>query len=94
MAVQGFRDIKEIKLGQRGPYHLKLGPCQAPDPPPLTVGLDIPLQELKMRLFRDDSSVIVVSAPGGCGKTTLAKMLCHDHQVKGIYPKVNLILPS
>ena len=91
MAVQGFRDIKEIKLDQRDPYHFKLGPSQVPDPPHLAVGLDIPLKELKMRLFRGSPSVIVVSAPGGCGKTTLAKMLCHDHQVKGIYPKVNLI---
>ncbi|RVW57592.1 putative disease resistance protein [Vitis vinifera] len=41
MAVQGFRDIKEIKLGQRDPYHLKLGPCQAPDPPPLTLPEDV-----------------------------------------------------
>ncbi|RVX23780.1 hypothetical protein VitviT2T_010607 [Vitis vinifera] len=94
MAVQGFRDIKEIKLGQRDPYHLKLGPCQAPDPPPLTVGLDIPLQELKMRLFRDDASVIVVSAPGGCGKTTLAKMLCHDHQVKEKFKNIFYVTVS
>ena len=35
-----------------------------------------------MQLLRDGASVIVVSVFGGCRKTILAKMLCHDHQVK------------
>ncbi|KAE9466859.1 hypothetical protein C3L33_01208, partial [Rhododendron williamsianum] len=29
--------------------------------------------------------VVVVSAPGGCGKTTLAKMVCHDEEIKGAF---------
>ena len=64
-----------------------LGSCEATDPPDFMVGLDVPLKELKRWLFTDGESRIVVSAPGGCGKTTLAKRLCHDQQVKGIPTK-------
>ena len=62
-----------------------LDPCNAPDPPDFMVGLDVPLKEVKKRLFKDDTSVIVVSAPGGCGKTTLVQKLCQDPDVKGIF---------
>ncbi|XP_076912727.1 putative disease resistance protein At5g66900 [Bidens hawaiensis] len=60
--------------------------------PPLdagVVGFDEPLEKLKAKVLYDDmmdideSSVLVVAAAGGCGKTTLVTMLCHDHQVKG-----------
>lgn len=60
------------------------GACSAPDPPPVTPGLDVPLKELKLELFKDGRQVIVVSAPGGYGKTTLVKKLCKDDQVLGI----------
>ncbi|KAL9464364.1 hypothetical protein AB3S75_002042 [Citrus x aurantiifolia] len=59
------------------------GACSAPDPPPVTPGLDVPLKELKLELFKDGRQVIVVSAPGGYGKTTLVKKLCKDDQVLG-----------
>ncbi|MFS7942499.1 putative P-loop containing nucleoside triphosphate hydrolase [Helianthus anomalus] len=36
-------------------------------------------------LLKDDIQVLTVSAPGGCGKTTLAKILCHDNDIKGIF---------
>ncbi|MFS7974019.1 putative powdery mildew resistance protein, RPW8 [Helianthus anomalus] len=49
------------------------------------VGLDAHLQELKRILLNDTNQVLTVSAPGGCGKTTLAKMLCHDNEIKGIF---------
>jgi guanylate kinase len=29
-------------------------------------------------------SVLVLTTPGGCGKTTLVKMLCQDKDIKGI----------
>ncbi|MFS7974028.1 putative powdery mildew resistance protein, RPW8 [Helianthus anomalus] len=48
------------------------------------VGLDAHLQELKRILLNDANQVLTVSAPGGCGKTTLAKMLCHDNEIKGM----------
>ncbi|KAF5799835.1 putative P-loop containing nucleoside triphosphate hydrolase [Helianthus annuus] len=36
-------------------------------------------------LLKDDTKVLVVSAPGGFGKTTLAKKFCHDNEIKGIF---------
>ncbi|XWS45317.1 hypothetical protein CRYUN_Cryun15aG0126000 [Craigia yunnanensis] len=47
--------------------------CKVPEPPGKVVGFDVPLKELKMKLFKDGMSVIVVSPQGG---TTLVKELC------------------
>lgn len=38
--------------------------------------------EVKTKLLNDDD--LVVSAPPGCGKTTLATQLCHDEEIKGM----------
>ncbi|XP_048324908.2 uncharacterized protein LOC112490706 isoform X2 [Ziziphus jujuba] len=50
--------------------------------PPLIMGMDEALEELKMRLLlKDGASLLVVTAPGGCGKKTLlAQKFCLDHQ--------------
>ncbi|KAI3777086.1 hypothetical protein L1987_46880 [Smallanthus sonchifolius] len=53
--------------------------------PDVIVGLNFHLKELKRVLLKEDNQVVTVSAPGGCGKTTLAKMLCHDDEIKGIF---------
>ncbi|KAL6312763.1 hypothetical protein AAG906_020559 [Vitis piasezkii] len=71
-----------------------LGSCEATDPPAFMVGLDVPLKELKRWLFTDGESRIVVSAPGGCGKTTLAKRLCHDQQVKEYFQHIFYVTVS
>lgn len=55
-----------------------------PAVPDFVVGLDVQLQELKSMLLRDGVQIVVLSAPGGCGKTTLAKLLCNDDGIKGI----------
>lgn len=56
---------------------------ELPSLPRLVVGLDAPLKELKSKLLENDGmSILVVTAPGGCGKTTLATMFCQDQQVK------------
>ena len=44
-----------------------VGSCKVPEPPGKVVGFDVPLKDLKMKLFKDGVSVIVVSAPGGSG---------------------------
>ncbi|KAG6729320.1 hypothetical protein I3842_01G022100 [Carya illinoinensis] len=40
--------------------------------------------ELKMHLLKKELNMLAVTAPPGCGKTTLVKMPCHDEQIKGI----------
>ncbi|XP_011039221.1 PREDICTED: probable disease resistance protein At5g66900 isoform X2 [Populus euphratica] len=45
------------------------------------VGLEIPLSDLEIKLLNDPQH-IVLSAPGGCGKTTLATALCQQGSVK------------
>ncbi|XP_024978015.1 probable disease resistance protein At5g66900 [Cynara cardunculus var. scolymus] len=61
------------------------GSCSVPGLPDVIIGLDHHLDELKRRLLKDDNQVLTVSAPGGCGKTTLAKMVCHDNEIKGTF---------
>nr|XP_011464469.1 PREDICTED: probable disease resistance protein At5g66900 isoform X2 [Fragaria vesca subsp. vesca] len=58
------------------------GWCAVPEPTTVTVGLDVPLRELKMKLFTYGVSMVIVTAPGGCGKTTLATKLCQDAEIK------------
>ncbi|XP_041006774.1 probable disease resistance protein At5g66900 [Juglans microcarpa x Juglans regia] len=60
-------------------------PCAVPEPPDFTVGLDVSLKELKMELLKKEVLMLVLTAPGGCGKTTLVKMLCQDEDIKGKY---------
>nr|GLL26486.1 probable disease resistance protein At5g66900 [Ipomoea trifida] len=64
----------------------------------VVVGLDVPLQELKKMVLKveDDERepVLVISAPGGCGKTTLAKMLCHDLEITAKYKHISFVTVS
>ncbi|KAM0011425.1 putative powdery mildew resistance protein, RPW8 [Helianthus debilis subsp. tardiflorus] len=55
------------------------------------VGFEEPLKELKDKVLSDINihddgcgvgKVVVISAAGGCGKTTLVKMLCNDPQIQ------------
>ncbi|KAL0755882.1 hypothetical protein Bca101_093550 [Brassica carinata] len=42
----------------------------------------LPLTKVKTKLLNDGDDDLVVSAPLGCGKTTLATQLCHDEEIK------------
>ncbi|XP_060675185.1 probable disease resistance protein At5g66900 [Ziziphus jujuba] len=50
--------------------------------PSLTVGLEKPLKELKMRLLNNGAPLLVVNGRGGVGKTLLARRFCLDDEVK------------
>ncbi|KAK7810350.1 protein da1-related 5 [Quercus suber] len=45
-------------------------------------GLGLPLEELKMELKKKEEQVLLLTALGGCGKTTLVQMLCWDDEIK------------
>ncbi|CAN7090118.1 unnamed protein product, partial [Brassica rapa subsp. narinosa] len=62
--------------------------CSVPKLDKVVVGLDWPLMELKKRLLDDAVVSLVVSAPPGCGKTTLANQLCHDADVIGHFKHI------
>ena len=51
--------------------------------PEFIVGLDMPLKELKTLLLKEEVQLLLMTAPGGCGKTTLVQMLCQDEQIQG-----------
>lgn len=58
--------------------------CAVPKLNMVPVGLDCALLELKKKLLNDSVNSLVVSAPPGCGKTTLVTQLCHDKDIKSI----------
>ncbi|XP_062016010.1 disease resistance protein ADR1-like [Rosa rugosa] len=59
-----------------------------PEFPEIVVGLEAPLKDLKTKLLGNDGlSMLVLTAPGGCGKTTLAANFCKDKEVKDKFGK-------
>ena len=52
-------------------------------PPIFTVGFDMPTKELKALLLKEEVHQLLLTAPAGCGKTTLVQMLCQDEKIKG-----------
>ncbi|KAL3722207.1 hypothetical protein ACJRO7_034558 [Eucalyptus globulus] len=70
-----------------------LGNLAVPVAPTLMVGEEVEasMREIKLRLLKEGVSVIVVTAPGGCGKTTLLKKLCHDAKIKGKFNNIMFV---
>ncbi|PWA98486.1 NB-ARC domains-containing protein [Artemisia annua] len=58
------------------------------------IGFNEQLRTLKAMVLKgstvDDCSVVVVSAGGGCGKTTLVTLLCSDLDIQGKFGKENI----
>ncbi|KAK4570814.1 hypothetical protein RGQ29_029606 [Quercus rubra] len=69
----------------QGTLSLKMGrlSCLVPRPPDFTVWLDVPLEVLKTQLLKEKKQQLLLTAPGGCGKTALMKRLGHDQEIKG-----------
>jgi hypothetical protein len=59
------------------------GVCGAPKEPGQFVGMEEPLNNLKIEMMKDGVSVHVLTGMGGLGKTHLAMKLCWDSQIKG-----------
>ncbi|CAN1759346.1 Probable disease resistance protein At5g66900 [Linum perenne] len=96
LQLQQSVDIKEMLVGvnlvlDRKPRNIK--GYFVPEAIPNPVGFQVPLGELKMELFKDDTSILVLSAPPGCGKTTLAKLFCNDNDVKERFKDNILYIP-
>ncbi|XP_050291610.1 probable disease resistance protein At5g66900 [Quercus robur] len=64
--------------------------CAVREPPDFTVGFDMPMKELKTLLLKEEVQLLLLTAPGGRGKTTLVQMLCQDDQIRGTY-KENIL---
>ncbi|KAB2617911.1 disease resistance protein [Pyrus ussuriensis x Pyrus communis] len=76
---------ESLKMKTNQPEIVTCSP-RVPEAPSVTVGLDVPLKELKMKLLKDEKvSMLVLTAAGGCGKTTLAKKFCQDQEVKDTF---------
>ncbi|XP_059458896.1 probable disease resistance protein At5g66900 [Corylus avellana] len=67
--------------------------CAVPGPPEFIVGLDVHMKQLKMLLLNEEVSVLVLTAPAGCGKTTMVKMLCQDMDIKGKFKENIFFFP-
>ncbi|KAF8020249.1 hypothetical protein BT93_G0834 [Corymbia citriodora subsp. variegata] len=98
---RGVQEVKElIHSGQvnGGALHSGLGASgnlAVPDAPDFIVGsvVEASLKKLREQLLEEGVSVIVVTAPGGCGKTTLLKKLCHDMDIEGKFKNNIMFVP-
>ncbi|KAF8020247.1 hypothetical protein BT93_G0833 [Corymbia citriodora subsp. variegata] len=88
--VKDFREEFRLftsRIANDGSLQSGLGPSgnlAVPEAPDFVVGseVEVSLRELKERLLKEGVSMIVVTAPGGCGKTTLLTKLCHEAEIK------------
>ncbi|KAF8025813.1 hypothetical protein BT93_F2594 [Corymbia citriodora subsp. variegata] len=72
-----------------------LSELAVPEAPDFIVGSEVEasLRKLKEQLLEEGVSVTVVTAPGGCGKTTLLKKLCNDEEIQGKFNNNIMFVP-
>ncbi|KAI3437395.1 uncharacterized protein J3R85_005376 [Psidium guajava] len=86
---RGVTEVKELLINGgalRGRIEA-LVDLAVPLAPDFIVGSEVEatLRKLEEQLLEEGASVIVVTAPGGCGKTTLLKKLCHEAAIEGMF---------
>ncbi|XP_010028299.1 probable disease resistance protein At5g66900 [Eucalyptus grandis] len=88
---RGMKELLNFMHSNSGAQQsaLELSDLAVPEAPDFIVGSEVEasLRKLKGRLLEEGVSVIVVTAPGGCGKTTLVAKLCHDADIEGKFHK-------
>ncbi|KAD4179634.1 hypothetical protein E3N88_28225 [Mikania micrantha] len=79
LLISSRRNSMEFEFKERGKWgwHVPILPVGI-------VAFDEPLKKLKAK-DGNECAVVVVAAAGGCGKTTLVTMLCHDSDIKGTF---------
>jgi len=81
--LENKRDLMEVLTHLKDNHvNQSRGLYGAPQEPEF-IGMVRQFNELKDELMKDGASVLVLTGLGGSGKTTLAKKLCWDPQVKG-----------
>ncbi|KAL3722211.1 hypothetical protein ACJRO7_034562 [Eucalyptus globulus] len=93
--VKKLLDSVQLSSGAQQSWLEPLSDLAVPEAPDLIVGSEVEksMRELKERLLEEGVSVIVVTAPGGCGKTTLLKKLCHDEAIEGKFHNNIMFVP-
>ncbi|KAF3781783.1 putative disease resistance protein [Nymphaea thermarum] len=86
LSLKGLDEKLDVLGGKRGMVvDLSDSTNGPPRLPEKVFGLEGPLRELQTELFRKDVSVVGVCGLPGCGKTTLASMLCRDKIVRATF---------
>ena len=88
----GVNDIRERMNNLNSDVRMRFGlrTLSVSKPRDDIVGLGLPLKELMMELKKKEEQVLLLTALGGCGKTTLVKMLCWDNEIRCTFLTLNL----
>ncbi|KAF7849453.1 hypothetical protein BT93_L0779 [Corymbia citriodora subsp. variegata] len=87
-----IREVKELIHSLQSGLGAS-GNLAAPEAPDFIVGSEVEesFRKIKDQLLEEGVSVIVVTAPPGCGTTVLVKKLCHDVDIEGKFRHIMFV---